>query len=306
MSAVLQPLEALQRNAALGIRFWDVAGATSAIDGLAVEVFPRANPAARKRMRANPSGIYVAHVVSGLRGFEFDPSDPADLPWTHAPTSPARGYRVEVSDPQGRFLPLAFDADLPWRGMLDLSAALPPMLPAALIWSGESGSPPQMLVERVPLFSAPSRPVPQPLAVVYAQLLDLGTRRIPAWSLLGVDIDGVLQGLGLADQEGRVAVMFPYPEPPRRPLTSPPEAHSDFRWTVVLSAYSAAASSPPLRAPDFPDLATVLGQLSTPCSVVDSLSSPAAPRRLEYRVPMTARTEGLPGADASYLMLTHP
>ena len=298
MSVALRPLEVLQRNAAIGLCFWDVAALTPLIDGLLVEVVSRANPQVRTSALPNRSGVYVAHSVSGLHDFEFD-TRPAEQLWANATL---RGYRVEVQDPHGRFLPLAFDADLPVRGLYTWVAPWwSPPQPIAL--PGTAGSPPQLLIERVPLFSAPSRPVPEPLAVVYAQLRELNSQRVPAWALLGVSIDGGQRGLGLADQQGRVAVMFPYPEPPRRPLASPPEAHSDFSWTVELDAFWSFASPPP-PAPAIPDLATVLSQLAAPCIVIDSTASPAALRRLEYRVPMTARTAGLTGADASFLMVS--
>lgn len=304
MSALLRPLEAVQRNAALGIRFWDIAGPSTVLDGLQVEIFPIHNPARRKPLLPNASGIYVGHTINGLRDFEFNPAEPAKLPWNTASNSPPSGYRIEVRDPQGRFLPCAFDADLPRRGAMDLIAVEPLASAWATLVPSNPATPPRPLAFGVPLFSAPSRPVPQPLAVVYAQLRERGTLAVPAWSLLRVLINGVQCGLGMADQQGRVAVVFPYPEPPRRALSSPPEARSDFRWTVQLSACWSPASPPATSAPEIPDLAEVLAQLQAPRAVVDSLSLPAAPRRLEYRVPMTARTEGQPAAQAAYLLLS--
>ncbi|MGO4774745.1 hypothetical protein AB4084_04355, partial [Lysobacter sp. 2RAB21] len=55
--------------------------------------------------------------------------------------------------------------------------------------------------------------------------------------------------------------------------------------------------------PPVADLAQVLMQLATPCTVVDSLSSPAPRRRLDYRRALTARTDGQSAADASWLLL---
>lgn len=310
MSANLRDI--VQRNVALGLRFWDVAAATSLVDGLVVEVFPRANPNARRHALPNPSGVYVAHALAGLRAFECHETadtEPVDEPWRAAQAgspSLAAGYRIEVRDPRGRFLPIAFDAELPARGLLSWSAPWfsPPQpitLPGTL--PGASPSPPQVLLDRIPLFSAPSRPTPEPLAVVRAQMREADSARVAAWALLGVEIGGESVGLGLADREGRVSVMFPYPEPPRTPLSSPPEARSDFRWIVALTAY-AATSSPPAEVTEIPDLADVLAQLASPRAVVDGLASPAPLRRLEYRVPMTARTEGQLEADASWLLVS--
>lgn len=305
------PLDVVQRNVALGLRFWDMASATSLVDGLVVEVFPRSNARARRHALPNPSGIYVAHALAGLRAFEFEETpagDPVDAPWrnTHEGSpSLAAGYRIEVWDPRGRFLPIAFDADLPARGLLNWVVPwLSPPQPVSL--PGGAPSSPQVLVDRIPLFSAPSRPTPEPLAVVRAQMREADGGPVAAWALLGVEIDGEVVGLGMADREGRVAVHFPYPEPPRTPLASPPEARSDFRWTVGLTAYASSSSPPvpPPDVPDIPDLAEVLAQLATPRAVVDGLVSPVSPRRLEYRVPMTARTEGQPEADASWLLVS--
>jgi hypothetical protein len=296
-------LERIARNAPLGLRFWDVAGATSTVYGLRVEVFRRANPRVRTLASINAGGVYVTHHLPmappppGPRDFEFSDREPVEL-WP----ATTRAYRVEVSDPDGRFLPIAFDADLPARGLFTWRAPwLSPPQPVAL--PSEVGSPPPLLLERVPLFSAPSRPVPEPLAVVYAQLRELGSGRDAAWCLLTVAIDGVVCGAGLADAQGRIAVMFPYPEPPRTSLASPPEARNDFTWQLALSAFLHSAS-PPGPPPDVPDLADVFDSLSAPRSVVESIVSPSLPLRLTYREALTARTAGTAGADASLLFVS--
>jgi hypothetical protein len=296
-------LEQVSRNAPLGIRFWDVAAATSTVYGLNVDVFRRDVPWARATAAMNRSGTYVAHLLPGaapppdLRAFEFSDADP-DVLWS----GPTRQYRIEVRDPQGRFLPIAFDAELPWRGLLTfLGPWLSPPRPVSL--PTEPGSPPPLLLERVPLFSAPSRPLPEPLAVVYAQMREQGSGRDLAWALLTVAIDGRVRGIGLADGQGRVAVMFPYPEPPRQSLASPPEERNDFTWQLSLTAFWSAAS-PAGPVTDVPDLADVFGSLSTPRAVIESTVSPAAPLRLAYREALTARTAGTVGADASLLFVS--
>jgi hypothetical protein len=302
-------LERVTRNTPLGVRFWDPAEATSVVEGLVVEVFPRANPRARTRAVPNRSGVYVAQTLSafgpagsppgpGLRDWEGSDAA-ADELWAVAP----RPYRIEVRDPHGRFVPFAFDADLPARGLLTwLAPWLSPPQPVAL--PGEPGSPPRLLLERIPLFSAPARPVPAPLAVVRAQLREQGAQGPAAWSLLAAAVDGEVRGLGMADAEGRVAVMFPYPEPPRMTLASPPEARNDFTWPVELTAYVPAAPSPPGPPPELPDLAEVLGALASPRAVVESLGSPPAPPlRLSYRQELVARTAGAAGADAGTLWI---
>ena len=68
--------------------------------------------------------------------------------------------------------------------------------------------------------------------------------------------------------------------------------------TVIKIGYKDA-----MPADEPPDLARVLGQLAQPRTVIESLHSPALPMRMEYRVPVTARTAGAAGEDASYLFL---
>jgi hypothetical protein len=296
-------LEPVTRNAPLGVRFWDPVMATSAVYGLRVEVFPRARPRARTLAPMNRSGVYVAHTLPlsfpppGTRDFEVSDAEPDVLF-----SLPPRAYRVEVSDPEDRFLPFAFDADLPFRGLFTWRAPwLSPPQPVTL--PGEPGSPAALLIERVPLFSAPSRPVPNPLAVVYAQLRELGTGRDAAWSLLTVGIDGIDRGIGLADTAGRVAVIFPYPEPPRPNLASPPEARNDFTWELALSAFW-QPPAPPRPPTPLADLFDVFASLAAPRTVIESIVSPALPLRLTYREPFTARTAGTTGADGSLLFVS--
>lgn len=293
-------LERVQRHAPLGLRFWDTAAATSSIDGLEVDVFPRTRPQARTRAFVNRSGVYVALGVVGLRDFEFNDVEPAEL-WSAA----TRSYRVEVRDPRGRFLPIAFDADLPMRGLCTWRAPwFSP--PRAISLPGEAGSPPQLMIERIPLFSTPQRPVPEPLAVVYAQLRESGADRAAAWVLLTASIDGDVRGLGLADREGRIAVMFPYAEPPRSTLSSPPSARNDFRWQVGLEAYY-NIGSPQVAAPEIPDLGFVLSQLDARRELLGSTLSPTLPLPalpLEYRVPLSARTEATPAGPSSFLFVS--
>lgn len=286
MTAIVQVWERVARHAPFGLRLWDVAAATDLAEGLEIDVAVRTRQESRARAVVNRSGIYCASGVPGLREFELSDADDASTQ-----SAALRPYRIEVRDPSDRFLPFAFDADLPARGLFTwLTPWTSPPQPFAL--PTEHGSPPALMVERVPLFSTPSRPVPEPLAAVRAQLREVGTNRPAAWCLLTVSIDAIVRGIGLADQEGRVAVLFPYPDRPRPVLTSPPPATNDFRWSVELAAYYVPrpANTP---APVIPDLADVLAQLSSPRTLFLSTSPlQALPALLlEYRVPLTVRTE---------------
>jgi hypothetical protein len=287
MSVAFRPLETLQRHAPLGLRFWDVAGMTSLVEGLQVDVFPVRRAHVRTRALMNRSGIYSARALPGLASFELSDAPPP-APWA----IPLHEFRVEVVDPQGRFLPIAFDAALPHRGLW--TSALP--LPATLF--GESGTSPPGVSDRIPLFSAPARAVRGPVATIYAQLAEAGTGAACAWSLLEAVI-GTAHGFGLADREGRVVVMMPYPAPPRPPITSPPLPREDFRWDVELHAFWRAPVSPAVaqEPPLIPDLDDIFAQLGVPRTVLGASGSPPlalGPQRLEYQVPLTVRTPDSP------------
>jgi hypothetical protein len=284
-TAAVRVFETVQRHCALGLRFWDVAAATSQIDGLEVDVFPVSRPHLRRRARQTLSFVYGVSGLAGLAAFELGDAPPPDA-WAIA----LRRYRVEVRDPRGRFLPVAFDADLPARGLFQWRASwLSP--PQSIALPTEPGSPPLPLLDRIPLFSAPSRPAPEPLATIHAELA-FEDERPCAWALLQASI-GESHGLGLADERGRVVVHFPYPPPPRVPLTSPPSPRDDFHWDVTLTALLQPPASPPAAAPAIPDLDAVLRQLDFPQRLVGSAGSPGSeldPQPLEYRVPLTVRT----------------
>ena len=286
MTAHMQILERVVCRAPFGLRLWDVATETDLVDGLEVTIELEADPTSFARATVNRRGIYVGAGLPGLRTFELGDTDIARL----------RRYLVRVTDPEGRFLPLRFAADLPAQGLFTcLSDASPPepfTLPT------EHGSPIPLMTERVPLFSAPGRPAPGALAAIRAQLVELGTERPAAWAIVTATIDGLVRGIGLADEIGRVTVLFPYPDRARPTLTSPPQATNEFRWNVELIAYYAGLPGAP------PDLRDVLKQLSSPRTLFQSITSPpqslpALP--LEYRTPLTVRTEITPSGPSSFL-----
>ena len=294
-------LETVQRTAPFGVRFWDAAARSSAIEGLEVDVFPDRRPHLRSRALAGPSGVYSVRGLAGLGAFETSDAPP-DALWS----APKRDYRVEVRDPQGRFLPMQFHADLPARGLFGWRAPwFSP--PRAISLPTEPGSPPALLLDRVPLFSSPSRLVIDPLAVAYAQLAEAGTGAPCPWTLLQVTV-GDVRGLGLSDREGRVAVLFPYPPPPRPTLSSPPAPRNDFQWDVEISAFSSPPHSPAAsRIPEVAELESVLAQLYFPRAVLDSFAPPPVPfgpQRLQFRVPLVLRSAAVPASLASSLILS--
>jgi len=169
-----------------------------------------------------------------------------------------RPFVVEVIDQRGYYQPFTLDLMLPFRG----HAVPPDVVPA---------SPP---TEVVPLFPTASRPVPAGIAVVRADLrtpiAGSGRPLGPAsWAVLEVQVGTMPPVRGLADREGRVAVLLPYPEPasaPARPSSPPyPGGMSlrDQEWPVRLSAFFEPAQPTPV----IPNLARTLEQLPAMVSI---------------------------------------
>jgi hypothetical protein len=124
--------------------------------------------------------------------------------------------------------------------------------------------------EVVPLFPTSSRAVPAGAAVVRADLRTpvVGREGRPergpaSWALVEVQVGTAPPVRGLADRDGRVAVLLPYPEPvpsPVRPSSPPyPPASSlrDQEWPVRLTVFF----EPETPTPAVPDLRRTLEQL---------------------------------------------
>jgi hypothetical protein len=242
-------LERLGRVTPLGIRFWDDAAHVAVSDGLTVTVFPAERPQLRAQARPNAmSNTFVLPQLPGPRvpEEEFGEGDAAF--WQQVQPRP---FVIEVIDRRGYYQPFTLDLSLPFKGL-----AVPPFLGLA--------SPPS---EVVSLFPTASRPVPAGIAVVRADLqtpIDSAGGLGPAsWAVMEVQAGPTPPVRGLADRNGRVAVLLPYPEPtasPARPSSPPfPSGTSliDQEWPVRISVFY----EPETPAPDIPHLRRTLDQL---------------------------------------------
>jgi len=107
----------------------------------------------------------------------------------------------------------------------------------------------------IPLFSAPTRSPQGGMAVLRAELWDplpRGGEGAPAaYALLEASLAGRQTLRAVADAKGRVALVFPYPEPAGAGGTVPPPAYTSQEWEVRLRAfYTPRGEVPPL--PDLP------------------------------------------------------
>ncbi len=282
MSAPARTLDTLTRVTPLGLRFWDAVLETMIGDGLTVTAYPEGQGGRRVPAFTTPGGVYAFAGLPGLHAAETGAGD--DAYWTYWAGPPrTRRFVVEVSDPAGRYQPFSLTADLPHRGVYtwDCAAVASPLA------SPVAPGPPA-----VPLFSAPARPVPAGMAVVRAELWDSFAGAAAAWAVLEVAAPGQPPAQGIADARGRVAVLFPYPEPamPSAAPGSPPGGAAvplaRQRWAVALRA--AYARRPPSSAPD---LCATLGQRAAFLWANTTLSRPLNEAQLLFGQELVVRTE---------------
>lgn len=248
--------EELSRVTPLGLRFWDTLSGNIVDDGLTVTAHPQLDPSHRISAIPNRSGIYIFHNLPGLHDVEFGQGDT-----TYWSTVSRKPFVVEIVDGRGRFQRFAFQAELPFRDLFSL--------PYGLL------SPPVELSNNlgIPLYSAPTRGVPSGIAVIRASLWDLSNDQPAAWAMMEAVLDGHLLGRSLADIQGRIALLFPYPEPVpsiSSPLGSPPIGNRpplvDQVWSIQLRSYF----TPLHPTPEFPDLCQALSQ--PPAKLYNTLS----------------------------------
>jgi hypothetical protein len=252
-------LERVIIDAPLGLRFWDSITHKVIGDGLVVTVYPMQKPSLRSQAEPNRSGVYTFHRLPLLGTVEI--KEGTGPIWT-APGAD-KGFILEVFDRLGRFQPFQTPiTELP-RGVFAWACpTLSPLSPAP-----PAGEP------SIGLFSSAARSVPPGCAVVRASLRQVSAdpRGKPAaWAVLSVFYRGKLLERGLADKDGAVVVIFPYPQPPisssASGLLGAPIPLTRQVWEVNLSAQFAPLDP----APDFPNLCDVLS--APQVSLVEQLS----------------------------------
>jgi len=288
-------LERISRPAPLGIVFWDAATGSSISDGLSVSIAPPDRPDSPRALFVNRNGVWFASALPGLSTADLAASDWAAL---------SRRYRVMVADAFGRFLPLQFDAELPSRGLYHWPgwAGLPkkPLAPLGKSLAGVVSP------NRIPLFSAAARSAPPGRAEVRCDLVDSVTGKAAAWALVTAKHGTTVRAIGLSDREGRLALIFDYPERPPATLAATPAAITDYQWDLELKCFYEAPAG---TVPGIPDLATVMDQLGTERGLLASTVAPPDPlpdQTLSFGRPLIVRTSQTDEGPSSSLFLAAP
>lgn len=249
MSASAGALDVVTRTAPLGVRFWDLATHRPVTDGLVVTARPQGRPGAGVTLKPNASGVHVLH--GGPVPGEVVRGDGSDAFWAAVAPKP---FALEARDLKGRFLPLTLSAPVPHKGFLTAAVASPPGDAHDLL---AACAPPAY----VPLFSTPARGAVAGQGLIRANLKRRADEAPASGALVVVEAAGEAVGFGLADPRGDLAIVFPFPELPRRmgapsPLTAPTGVLPVFSLTVALRVFHDVGASPLPATPDFAAIAS--------------------------------------------------
>jgi hypothetical protein len=235
------PLEVLRVSTPLGIRFWDLTLNVPVSDGLQVNLQLMNSQAPPLPAVCTSSGVYTFFGLPGLHSVEYpDGTGNFGPPRTYS-------YVVTVQDGLGRFLPMVLVYSLDQTGAL-LVNGVPDATPGARL---------------AYLFSAPGRVAPPGIAMVRADLVDKnavinGQNQPAAWAVVQAQVSGEVETwTGIADDQGRAALLFPYPLVEKLVLGSPPGTGqgniADQNWPLSVQVqYSPNQAQFPLA--NLPDL----------------------------------------------------
>ena len=241
-----------------GVRFCDYVTGEVVSEGLSIVAYPRGNPRRTVSGMINRRGVFTFRGLPGMHDIENGKGD--DQFWDTI--SPPKEFIIQARDQRGRFQPFQFDAFLPIKNLYQ--------------WEALPRTSPQATLPYVPLYPSPARPALTGFGVVRSELWD-GLNNCPAaWAMVEVRMEGELKGRSFADKNGRIAVLFAYPEPADHSATSPPVSpsvipltrYSDSKWNVQLTAYY----SPTRDVPSVPDLVVVHEQTPAAIGLNDSSS----------------------------------
>lgn len=238
-------LERVSCKTLLGIRFWDVALDTQVRDGLKVSLYPTANT--RKKILAfrTRSDVYAFASIPGMIAHETQTASEISSPES------TQSFIVEVQDTQQRFSAAAFvvDLPLPYEGifLVDDNMASPAVTPRGFN-----------------LYSSPNRIAAPQFTFLRGDLIDRNTGNAAAYAVVRVENEEGFSWYGIADAEGKFAVMLPYPLLHIAFGNSPPTSDgirlSERTWGVTVTVLYEPLNLTQLAGSELPEYSSILSQ----------------------------------------------
>ncbi len=228
--------------------------------GLEVTAFAEGEEARRVQAFRSRSGIYAFDALPNF--------------------SEQHPLVVEVHDREGRFLPAALPlSSLPEDGLFPPNASADP----------PNGSADGIGPSGFHLFSAPTRGTPPGFAALRADLTDDGDEKKPASH--GVAVVKPSRGgkwFGVADEEGRVAVVFPWPPFP----DSLSGGLGGLQWDLDLEVRYEPQSLAPIPGARLPGYKDIFRQSNAQIVNGTGSGSTTWAVTLPYGEPLVLRTQG--------------
>jgi hypothetical protein len=283
-------LEHVTRVTPLGVRFRDLATNAFVSWGIAAEVYPEGQAEIRRSGLVNRADVFVFNNLPSLREIEFGAGD--DAYW--AAQTPRYPFVLDVRDNESRYLPFTLSVQLPVRRLLGFLVNSPLSSPLTLQTSSSTQS--------LPLFSAPSRPAPDGMGVLRAEVVDVTTGERAAWAVLEARGPGQPLATGMADEMGRVMLPIPYPKPivtlaspgsPAMPLT-------EQSWPIDFTVRYRRRTP----VPRVPDLADVLTQPAATAWRDTGATVPLTQIALRFGRDAVIASETAPGVPSPRLLIT--
>jgi hypothetical protein len=242
-----QLLETVTRRTQLGIRFWDPAMGEQIRSGLQAVLYPTINQRKKVIATRTRSGNYVFNGIPGM--FDLETADSED----DSMTSPvdSKRYVLEVSDSLRRFSSVALQVELPlpYKGLF--------------LVGDEDGSP-SPTPRGFNLYSSINRRDASQFIFVRGDLIDRNTGKPAAHALVQVETEDALSWYGIADENGKFAVMMPYPYLSIAFGSSPPSSDGlrlfQRTWTLNINVFYEPLVQESLPDTALPDYSSVLKQ----------------------------------------------
>lgn len=243
-----QFLESVSRNTLLGIRFWDPTLDEAVRSGLMVTLHPVNNPAKKITASTTRSGVYSFHHIPGM--YQLETQVNIEDIASGSPTDTLE-YVLEVHDLKQRFVSVALliELPLPYQGIFLVDDAV----------SSPGNNPPGFN-----LYSSASRNNASQFTFVRGELLVRGTTQPAAHAVVRIETEDGYSWYGIADANGRFAVMMAYPSTHMSFGSSPPVIDGvrlfQRTWDVTMNVYYEPTALIALNGSDIPDYSSVLNQ----------------------------------------------